>query len=108
VAAFDRNQWQHIIGMSGRVCSGLSKQGILSKIILGSALEYNEQLQVIIPANCWFAAQLVNTNSYGLVTCMVTPSFYFEDFELANREKLINEFPDLKEIIMTFTKKRKT
>lgn len=26
VAAFDRNQWQHIIGMGGRVCAGLSTQ----------------------------------------------------------------------------------
>jgi hypothetical protein len=24
VAAFDRNQWQHIIGMGGRGCAGLS------------------------------------------------------------------------------------
>ncbi|WP_372653690.1 hypothetical protein, partial [Draconibacterium sp.] len=24
VAAFDRNHWQHIIGIGGRVCAGLS------------------------------------------------------------------------------------
>lgn len=80
------------------------KNAILNTISLGTAFEEGEVLQAIIPANTWFAAGVKNTNGYSLVSCTVAPGFDFADFEIAKRENLIQEYPDLKETILKFTK----
>jgi predicted cupin superfamily sugar epimerase len=71
--------------------------------VLGSNFEEGELLQVLIPSNTWFAARVKNQNGYSLVSCTVAPGFDFEDFELAERTFLVNEFPHLKETIELFT-----
>ena len=81
------------------------KEGILNTIILGNNLENGEVIQATIPANTWFASRVKNLKGYSLVSCTVAPGFDFADFELAKREDLINEFPNLKETIEKFTKK---
>jgi predicted cupin superfamily sugar epimerase len=81
------------------------KEGVLNTIILGNNLENGEMVQATIPANTWFASRVKNLNGYSLVSCTVAPGFDFADFELAKREDLINEFPNLKETIEKFTKK---
>jgi len=82
----------------------LIKDGILNTIIFGNRLDEGEVLQATIPANTWFASGVKNTNGYSLVSCTVAPGFDFADFELAKRENLIQEYPDLKETILKFTK----
>jgi predicted cupin superfamily sugar epimerase len=81
------------------------KEGVLNTIILGNNLENGEVVQATIPANTWFASRVKNLKGYSLVSCTVAPGFDFADFELAKREDLINEFPNLKETIEKFTKK---
>ena len=80
------------------------KEGVLNTIILGNNLENGEVVQATIPANTWFASRVKNLKGYSLVSCTVAPGFDFADFELAKREDLINEFPNLKETIEKFTK----
>ena len=80
------------------------KEGVLNTIILGNNLENGKMVQATIPANTWFASRVKNLNGYSLVSCTVAPGFDFADFELAKREDLINEFPNLKETIEKFTK----
>ena len=80
------------------------KEGVLNTIILGNNLENGEVIQATIPANTWFASRVKNLKGYSLVSCAVAPGFDFADFELAKREDLINEFPNLKETIEKFTK----
>ena len=48
------------------------------------------RFELTIPAGCWFAAKPVEADSYALVSCVVAPGFVFEDFELANRQHLID------------------
>ena len=81
------------------------KEGVLNTIILGNNLENGEEVQATIPANTWFASRVKNLKGYSFVSCTVAPGFDFADFELAKREDLINEFPNLKETIEKFTKK---
>jgi len=81
------------------------KEGVLNTIILGNNLENGEVVQATIPANTWFASRVKNLKGYSFVSCTVAPGFDFADFELAKREDLINEFPNLKETIEKFTKK---
>ena len=80
------------------------KEGVLNTIILGNNLENGEVVQATIPANTWFASRVKNLKGYSLVSCTVAPGFDFTDFELAKREDLLNEFPNLKETIEKFTK----
>lgn len=80
------------------------KEGVLNTIILGNNLENGEVVQATIPANTWFASRVKNLKEYSLVSCTVAPGFDFTDFELAKREDLLNEFPNLKETIEKFTK----
>ncbi len=75
----------------------------LSIINLGNEIETGEVPQVIIPANCWFAASVKNSEGYSLVSCTVAPGFDFSDFELANRETLVQQFPHLTASIEKYT-----
>jgi predicted cupin superfamily sugar epimerase len=77
--------------------------GKANSIILGNTIEKGELPQATIPANTWFGSKLKGSKGYALVSCTVAPGFDFIDFELAEREKLVNEFPNLKALIEEFT-----
>lgn len=62
---------------------------------LGGNIAFDEQFQVVIPKNKWFAARLLNSNGFALAGCTVSPGFHFEDFELADKG-LLDEFPEIK------------
>lgn len=73
---------------------------------LGNCLENGEQLQVTIPAGCWFGAVVQQENSYALVGCVVAPGFDFADFELGCRQDLLTQYPHHWEIIEKLTKEK--
>jgi len=65
----------------------------------------NEESRVcVVPHETWFAADVSEEDSYGLVTCIVTPGFDFKDFTLGNRDGLISEFPEHEEEIKRFSR----
>jgi len=70
---------------------------------LGSSPDHDEHLQVTIPANVWFGAVPTEENSYTLAGCTVSPGFDFLDFELGNRDHLIQEFPSHTDLIERLT-----
>jgi predicted cupin superfamily sugar epimerase len=70
---------------------------------LGPNLEKGDSLQIVIPANHWFGAEVANAGAYTLSSCTVSPGFDFKDFELANRSNLVNEFPQYENIIAKLT-----
>jgi predicted cupin superfamily sugar epimerase len=76
----------------------------LKIIYLGKNIERGEQPQAVVPANCWFASYVPEPNSFALVGCTVSYGFDFEDFEMAQREHLLQEFPAFKEVIEKFTR----
>jgi predicted cupin superfamily sugar epimerase len=47
------------------------------------------RFEVTIPAGNWFAAKPVRDDGFSLVSCVVSPGFLFEDFELADQDKLL-------------------
>lgn len=51
-------------------------------------------LQATISANTWFAAKPISQDSFCLVSCAVAPGFEFADFEIGQRDSLLNEFSD--------------
>jgi uncharacterized protein len=66
---------------------------------LGKDAEAGESLQAVIPAGLWFGAKLKNGTGYALVSCTVAPGFDFRDFEMAEKENLLREFPENETLI---------
>lgn len=75
----------------------------LRKVLLGNDILKGEMPQFTIAARTWFAASIKSGTGYSLVSCTVAPGFDFADFELAEQEKLSNEFPELEDVIRKFT-----
>jgi hypothetical protein len=82
----------------------ISPTGALTKVLIGSDILNGEVPQFVVPAGYWFAAKVVEESSYSLVGCTVSPGFDFRDFELADRDCLINMFPKLEDVINEFTR----
>lgn len=82
----------------------IDENGNYHKHTLGMDLTKNEFPQYTVPANCWFASSVVNKNDYSFVGCTVAPGFDFNDFELANRTSLIEEYPQHQNIITELTR----
>lgn len=59
----------------------------------------NPNYQFVVPANAWFASEPDTESEYCFVGCTVSPGFNFEDFELAKKEALIEEFPQHQSLI---------
>lgn len=75
----------------------------LDIIKLGSDPEKGETFQAVVPAGSWFGSRPAAASSYALVGCTVAPGFDFEDFEMAERESLIAQFPQHSVLIQEMT-----
>ncbi|SMD34204.1 hypothetical protein SAMN04488029_1897 [Reichenbachiella faecimaris] len=73
-------------------------------ITLGLDLDKGEVPQAVVSANSWFATEVKDGGDYGLVGCTVAPGFDFEDFEMANRDLLVEQFPLHKDLIIALTR----
>lgn len=82
----------------------ISSEGIYSNVIIGNNIEDGEFPQFVVKAKDWFAAEVLNPNTYSLVGCTVSPGFDFRDFKLAQRNQLAKLFPDHKALIKKFTR----
>jgi predicted cupin superfamily sugar epimerase len=71
---------------------------------LGLDLENGYRPQLVIPAKSWFASEVKDGGNWCLVGCTVSPGFDFQDFELAQRDSLIQEYPPLTKIITRLTR----
>lgn len=81
----------------------ISPQGEHRLVKVGADLLNGEVPQVVVLAGHWFAAKVSGDQDYALVGCTVSPGFDFRDFELAEREKLTEEYPQHKDLIASFT-----
>ena len=81
----------------------LSDSGELEIKVLGPSLDQAQTVQLVIPAGTWFGGFLNEGGNYALMGTTVAPGFDFQDFELAQSEKLLAEFPAAKEWILKLT-----
>jgi predicted cupin superfamily sugar epimerase len=82
----------------------INKDGNLIEHSLGLDFEKGQSPFCIINAGNWFAAELIAGSQYALVGCTVSPGFDFAEFELAEKVKLILQYPQCKELIIRLTK----
>ena len=74
----------------------ITNDGKIEMKTLGNRLDLDEEPQVVINANIWFAARVKNEKGFTLVSCVVAPGFDFSDFELGDKNELIKLFPGIK------------
>lgn len=73
------------------------------------ALEAAATPQALVPAGSWQGARLAGgphlpaSRAWALVSCVVSPGFEYEDFELGERDALLAAYPEHAEIVTTFT-----
>ncbi|MCW3120478.1 MAG: cupin protein [Chitinophagaceae bacterium] len=77
--------------------------GKLSEHLLGQNPEHH-QLFTSIKAGSWFGARLAEKGGYALVGCTVSPGFNYADFELADKETLIRQYPRHATLIASLTR----
>lgn len=82
----------------------IDSQGNLRRFILGTNLLENEEPQVLVQKGNWQALRLRSGGRWALMGTTVAPGFEFEDFELGERNTLLNLYPELNNDIMTFTR----
>ncbi|MGB5943508.1 MAG: cupin domain-containing protein [Leeuwenhoekiella sp.] len=82
----------------------ISPNGKLESYIIGPDILNGEHPQLVVPAGCWFAAEVNQGGDFALMGCTVSPGFDFEDFQLAQREELSQMFPKHNGLIVQFTR----
>ncbi len=82
----------------------ISPEGELITSQLGNNIEKGERPQVLVPKGYIFGSAM-NNDGYALVGCMVSPAFEYSDFELFDREYLLNLYPEHRETILKLTRK---
>jgi predicted cupin superfamily sugar epimerase len=104
-SAFHRiksDEMWHFYTGSPLVVHVITPDGEYSTLHIGLDLEKGQTPQAIVPAGAWFASE--SSGEYSLVGCTVSPGFDFEDFELANKERLTETFPTYSATIERLTK----
>ncbi len=81
----------------------ISPEGNYSFIRIGANFSNGEIPQFTVPAHYYFAAEVLEKDSFSFVGCTVSPGFDFRDFVLPSCKKLSKEFPNLAKIIEKLT-----
>ena len=82
----------------------ISESGQHTQHVIGKDIFNNQVPQLVVLANHWFAAKIINYNDYSLVGCGVSPGFDFRDFILPTRQELVQKFPQHEDLITAFTR----
>ncbi|SFB48897.1 cupin domain-containing protein [Algoriphagus aquimarinus] len=71
---------------------------------LGLPYENEKQLPYqVVKANTIFGSTVDSQDSYALVSCVVSPGFDFNDFQLFEKEALVSKYPEAYDIISRLT-----
>jgi len=90
----------------------LAEGGELETLVLGdgaAAAPDAPAPQALVPAGSWQGARLAGgphlpaSRAWALVSCIVSPGFEYEDFELGERDALLAAYPEHAEIVTAFT-----
>jgi len=73
---------------------------------LGPDVSNGELPFYLVKKNTIFGSTVDSLNSYALVSCAVAPGFDFRDFELFEREELLELYPEHEEIVARLTPKK--
>ena len=72
-------------------------------VFLGNEFMSGQRFQVTVPSGVWQGSTLVEGGEFALMGTTVAPGFDFSDFEAANSDELIEQFPQYKGLIQDLT-----
>ena len=81
----------------------LDKENGHRQIALGNDFSAGQVPQFCVEAGTIFGSSVDIPNGYALVSCVVAPGFDFADFELFERQALLNDYPEHQSIIDRLT-----
>jgi uncharacterized protein len=81
----------------------IDESGKLSRFVLGSDILNNQSPQVVAPKGKWQASKLKAGGRWALMGTTVAPGFEFEDSELGDRNRMLQQFPQLSQYIRGYT-----
>jgi uncharacterized protein len=89
----------HFYAGTGLTLFILDEAGGMTEARLGPDPEKGDSFQVVVPAGCWFGAEVNDPAGYALVGCTTAPGFEIEDLEFADGAALIARHPRHRAII---------
>lgn len=93
--------WVYHYGSPLRIVH-LNADGTLGMQVLGLAVARGERPQITVPGGAIFGAEVVESASFCLVSCLVSPGFDERDFEMFSEAELERQFPQQSQIIRRF------
>ncbi|MCB0699075.1 MAG: cupin domain-containing protein [Chitinophagales bacterium] len=93
----------HFYDGAGLTVYEIEESGTLVIHKLGKDVASGEFPQAVIKAGSWFASRVEHEGGYALCGCTVAPGFDFADFELADRNKLSESYPEHSSLIAELT-----
>lgn len=82
----------------------IDKDGVLLRTLIGNDIGAGAVPQYVVKAGNWFASRVMRQQGFVLSGCTVSPGFDFKDFEMANRNELIANYPQYAAEITTLTR----
>jgi predicted cupin superfamily sugar epimerase len=82
----------------------LHPDGSSEMIELGPDLAKGRRVQVTVPRGAWQGCYLNQGGKFALMGTTVSPGFEFADFEEADRDRLLNEYPTREKLILRLTR----
>ena len=74
-----------------------------TKVTMSNQLELGHQLQVIVRGGTWQGCKLCPGGKWALLGTTMSPGFDYADYEAADREQLLSQYPDAQEEIREYT-----
>lgn len=81
----------------------LHPNGSHEVITLGQDITAGQQIQTIVPAGAWQGALLNEGGNFALMGTTMAPAFDCRDFEAAERETILNQYPTQKDLVLRLT-----
>lgn len=85
----------------------LRTDGTTRVVTIGNDMERDQLPQVVVPKGVWQGSLLEEGGRFALMGTTMAPGFDFSDYEFGDRERLIEEYPDQKELIIKLTPKNR-
>jgi uncharacterized protein len=95
--------WHHYAGET-LLIHIIYPDGKYECISLGKELDKGEVFQFVVPANAWFASEPAKGSAFVLVGCTVSPGFDYMDFEMAEKDELLGQYPGHGTVISRLTR----
>ncbi len=81
----------------------LHGDGSSEVITLGQDITKGQQVQTVVPRGSWQGCLLNKGGRFALMGTTVAPGFESADFEAAQREELLQQYPERRELILKLT-----